>query len=308
MRRIQPVLQVLRVLSLILVASAVLLSSGCSGTIAAKDSSGREITLTKRPERIVSLAPSNTEILFALGLGELVKGVTSYCNFPPEAAMKPSVGGFMDYSLEKIVSLKPDLVLATSNQDDAVASLAKMGITVAVLDASTVSEVGDCITLVGNLTGKRREAQALVSEIQRDVKSITEKVSAIPKSQRSKVLYLAWDSPIMTVGPGTLIHELITLAGGNNLASAAREAYPVYSMEMVLVENPDVILIPRVESSLSLEVLRSLPAWNRIAAVKGGRVFLVDDDLVSRPGPRVAQGLREIAKILYPDVFDAKAP
>ena len=298
-----------RICSLITLVFLLLTStSGCTRPITARDSSGREVTLAKRPERIVSLAPSNTEILFALGLGDLVKGVTSYCNYPPEAKAKPTVGGFMDSSLEKIVSLRPDLVLATSGQDETVTALTSMGIPVVVLDAATVSGIAECIKVVGDLSGRRKEAQRLTSEIAQETKAIKDRVSNVPDSQRPKVLYLAWDGPILTVGPGTLIHDMITLAGGRNVAAAAREAYPVYSMEMVLMEDPDVILMPRVEVGLDLEALRSRSEWRGIKAVKEGRVFLLEDDLVSRPGPRAVQGLLQIAEALYPDKFGAKAP
>ncbi len=285
-----------------------LLSPGCAGPLRARDSAGREIVLPKKPQSIVSLAPSNTEILFALGLGDLVQGVTAHCNYPPEIKDKATVGGYMDLSLEKIISLKPDLVLATSYQDGTVASLRELKIPVVVLDATTMSGVADCIKAAGTLTGRSREAQRLTAEMTRELNSIRDRVSSIPDAERPRVLYLAWDAPILTVGPDTLLHDMITLAGGRNIAAAAREPYPIYSIEMVIVENPDVILIPRVQSSLDLKLLRSLPAWRNVKAVREGRVYLLDDDLVSRPGPRAVQGLRQIAEDLHPDKFGAKAP
>ncbi|MEX0975449.1 MAG: cobalamin-binding protein [Bacillota bacterium] len=311
MRKIQPrVTPSLSPATIFCVAILVFstLASGCSRPVTAKYGSGKEIVLPKRPSRIVSLAPSNTEILFALGLGDLVKGVTTYCDYPPEATEKPDVGGFMDFSAEKIVSLNPDLILATSGQDQGLAPLIAMGIPVAILDAATMDEIGDCIRVVGDLTGKKREAQKLIAEIEREVETIASKVEAVPDSERPKVMYVAWDDPILTVGPGTLIDHMISLAGGRNIAGATGEPYPTYSMEAVLVEDPDVLLLPRVHGGLDLSALRARTAWKDLTAVREGRVYLLDDNLVSRPGPRAVQGLREIAAALYPELFEVKAP
>jgi iron complex transport system substrate-binding protein len=243
-----------------------------------------------------------------MGLGDFVQGVTLHCNYPPEVKDKPTVGEYMDLSVEKIISLKPDLVLATSYQDQAVASLTALKIPVVVLDATTVAGIYDCLRSVGALTDRAREAQRLIADMTREVDSIKGRVSSIPDADRPKVLYLAWDSPILTAGPGTLLHDMITIAGGRNVAANAKEPYPVFSMETVVLENPDVSLIPRVQSSLDLKTLRETPGWRSVKAVREGRVYLLDDDLVSRPGPRAVQGLRQIAEALHPDKFRAVAP
>ncbi len=299
--RIQP-----RLLAVFLIFS--LSVSACSRAVTARYGAGKEITLPRRPERIVSLAPSNTEILFALGLGDLVKGVTTYCDYPAEAKDRAQVGGFMDFSIEKIVSLKPDLILATSGQDQGLAPLIALGIPVVVLDATTMPEIDQCIRVVGDLTGKKKEAQKLIDEIDREVKIIADKISAVAPSDRPKVMYVAWDDPILTVGPGTLIDQMICLAGGINVAAGAHEPYPTFSLEAVVMADPDVLLLPRVHGGLDLRGLRSREAWKDLTAVRKGRVYLLEDNLVSRPGPRAAQGLREIAEALYPALFEVKAP
>ena len=309
MSKIQPRPSLFLLFVIIFIVTTFSISAfGCSRPVTARFGSGKEITLPRRPQRIVSLAPSNTEILFALGLDDLVKGVTSYCDYPPEAKDKPDVGGFMDFSVEKIVSLNPDLILATTGQDQGLAPLTAMGIPVAILDAATMDEIGDCIRVVGDLTGKKREAQKLIAEMTGEVEFVLGKVAGIPESERTKVMYVAWDDPILTVGPGTLIDHMITLAGGKNIAAAAGEPYPTYSMEAVLVEDPDVLLLPRVHGGLDLSALRARSAWRDVKAVREGRVYFLDDNLVSRPGPRAVQGLREIAAALYPEVFGVKAP
>lgn len=290
--------------ALVLVLVSLMLPlPACSPEITVSYGPGRQVTLPRAPQRIVSLAPSNTEILFALGLGEKVAGVTSYCDYPPEAKEKPSVGGFLDFSVEKIVSLQPDLVLATTGQEEALAPFMGTGVPVVFLDAATMAEVEDCVRVAGELTGTRREARQLMTEISRQIEAVSAKVAGIPESERPKVLYLAWDDPILTVGPGSLIHDMVTLAGGINVAASTGQAYPTYSMEMVLAQDPDVILLPRVHGGLDLAALKANPAWRSVEAVREGRVYLLDDNLISRPGPRAVQGLRQIAETLYPDLF-----
>ncbi|MGE5579303.1 MAG: ABC transporter substrate-binding protein [Bacillota bacterium] len=308
MRKIPSVRAVSLALALVSAVVLSLVATGCSRAISVEYGDGKEVTLPKRPSRIVSLAPSNTEILFALGADELLCGVTSYCDYPPEAKDKPDVGGFIDFSAEKIVSLNPDLILATSGQDQGLAPLIEMGIPVVVLDAATIEEIADCVRVIGELTGRKKEAQRLIADMNSAAEAVTSQVAAIPESEKPKVMYVAWDDPILTVGPGTLIHHLIDLAGGVNVAQAAGDLYPTMSMEAVVVEDPDVLLLPRVHGGLDLSALRERDAWKDLTAVREGRVYLLEDNLISRPSPRAIQGLREIAAALHPALFEVKKP
>ena len=164
------------------------------------------------------------------------------------------------------------------------------------------------IRVVGELTGRKKEAQKLIADMGSAVEVVTSRVSAIPESERPKVMYVAWDDPILTVGPGTLIGHMIDLSGGTNVAALAGDLYPTMSMETVIVEDPDVLLLPRVHGGLDLSALRARDAWKDLTAVREGRVYLLDDNLVSRPGPRAVLGLREIAAALYPDLFGVIEP
>ena len=272
------------------------------------DSFGRQITIHEKPERFISLAPSNTEILFALRLAQEVVGVTTFCNYPPEAKDKEKVGGFSDPNIEKIVSLKPDLVLATGMHKKVVGELANLGINVMVLDAKSVQEVMNAIQLVARIAGKTDVADEVIGEMQKKIDLVKSAVKDIPEGKRVKAFYLVWDEPIMTAGPNTLLHDLITLAGGVNIARDAGQQYPTYSLEVLVAKNPDVIMAPRVHGGggIDPEKIRTKTGWNVISAVKNNRVYLLEDDLVSRPGPRIVDGLLEVARALYPERFETK--
>ncbi|MEW6226666.1 MAG: ABC transporter substrate-binding protein [Bacillota bacterium] len=272
------------------------------------DSFGRQITIHEKPERFISLAPSNTEILFALRLAQEVVGVTTFCNYPPEAKDKEKVGGFSDPNIEKIVSLKPDLVLATSMHKKVVGELADLGINVMALDARSVQEVMNAIQLVARIAGKTDVADEVVGEMQKKIDLVKSAVKDIPEGKRVKAFYLVWDEPIMTAGPNTLLHDLITLAGGVNIANDAGQQYPTYSLEVLVAKNPDVIMAPRIHGGggLDPEKIKTKTGWNVISAVKNNRIYLLEDDLVSRPGPRIVDGLLEVARALYPERFETK--
>ncbi len=271
------------------------------------DGLGREVTLSTKPQRIVSLAPSNTEILFAVGAGDQVVGVTKFDNYPPEAQTREQIGGFSakTISVERIVALEPDLVLAAGRiHQPVIEALAREHIPVVALTAHTFDEVYANIELVGRLTGHKAEADRVVAKMKAQVKAVTTKVSTIPADKRLKVFWEVWDKPLMTAGHNTFIGQMIKLAGGVNIFSDAKESYPKVSPEAVVQRNPDVILGPSTHGKkLTVKQLSQRPGWGEINAVKNARIHLIDGDIVSRPGPRLAQGLQAIAKALYPDLF-----
>lgn len=270
------------------------------------DDLGRKVTIEKMPVRIVSLAPSNTEILFALGLGGRVVGVTTYCNYPEEAKKKEKIGGFSNPSIEKIVFLEPDLVVAASIHKDLIGQVEQLGVPVILLDTKSISGVLRSIQLVGRATGENQAAARLVMDLARRIDGVSRKVRSLPLRGRPRVFYEVWYEPIMTAGPGSLIDDLISLAGGVNIAHDAGVAYPEYSLEFLIMRNPEVMIhsYGHADSSASTkEEIAKRRAWGSILAVEKGRIYFVNADLVTRPSPRIVDGLEEMAKAIHPELF-----
>ncbi|MDI6894760.1 MAG: cobalamin-binding protein [Bacillota bacterium] len=309
-----------RLLVLLLAAvMAVSVAAGCAGKkpeagpaqpapfpLTITDGTGRQVTVPAQPQRIISLAPSCTETVFALGLGSKVVGVDKFSNYPPEAQTLEKVGGFSDPSVEKIAALKPELILGTSMHKKVLPQLEALGIPVVLLDPKDVDGVLADIQTVGRLTGATEAAGKLASDVRNRITRVKDKIDAsVPGDQRPWVYYEVYSEPIMTVGPHTLIHQLIELAGGRNIAYDAQTDYPEFSSEAVIQRNPAVIIFPSFHGSASLTVdkLKARPGWAAIAAVKNGRVHAIDADIISRPGPRIADAVEELARIIHPDLF-----
>jgi iron complex transport system substrate-binding protein len=270
------------------------------------DDLGRQVTLESRPQRIVSLLPSNTEILFAVGAGEQVVGVTSYCNYPPEAASRPQIGGITTQSIssEAVVALEPDLVLASGAQQELIPVLMDAGLTVVALEPARLADIYANLQLVGQLTGHPQEAEAIVADMRRRAEAVQAKIAAVPESKRPTIFYEVWDEPLMTAGPQTFIGQLIELAGGRNIFAGVQEDWPQVSPEVIVQANPAVILGPTSHAeALAADQIKNRPGWANIAAVQNNRLNLLDQDMVSRPGPRLIIVLEEIARALYPDLF-----
>lgn len=269
------------------------------------DDAGRSVTIEKQPEKIVSLAPSNTEILFALGLGDKVVGNTTYCDYPEEAKSVEKIGGFSDPSLEKIVSLEPDLLLGTSMHKKFVSDIEGLNLTLVLINSTDIAGVMEDVKMIGNITGASDAADNVVAQAQAKVDSVENALKGIADSDKVQVFYLMWDDPIMTVGPNTLISDVITHAGGVNIAADADQDYPTYSLEVLVTKDPDAIVYTKMGSGTGLdpETIKSKTGWESIAAVRNDRLYSIDDNLMSRPGPRIVDGLVETAKALYPDKF-----
>jgi iron complex transport system substrate-binding protein len=268
------------------------------------DNIDREVTLKSEPERVVSLLPSNTEILFAVGAGEQVVGVTSYCNYPEEATTREQVGGITSKSLnvESIVALEPDLVLASGSQSEIIPILEESGLTVIVLEPATFDDIFANIELVGQVTGHTHEATALVNELRQRVETVVATVSAA--DTQPTVFYEVWHDPLMTGGPNTFIGQLITMAGGKSIFADVEEDWPQVSTEVVVERNPAVILGPDSHGDeLTPEKITTRAGWENIAAVQNGQIYLLNGDAVSRPGPRLVDMLEETARDLHPDLF-----
>ncbi|MBM3128339.1 MAG: cobalamin-binding protein [Chloroflexi bacterium] len=266
------------------------------------DDAGRVVALKGAPQRIVSLAPSNTEVLYALGLGARVVGVTQYCNYPPEAQEKPKVGGFSKIDLEKVVGLNPDLVLATNlHNKTVVPELEKRGLVIAVVEPKNVNDVLAKITFIGKLTGASENAAKLTAQLRSRIDAVTTKVATVKDKPR---VFYEIDKSLYTPGPGSYIDDLLTKAGGVNIAADAKGSYAQLSPEAILAKDPQVILLGDMLFGESPESVRARPGWTNITAVKTGRIVPIpNEDVIARPGPRVVEGLEMIARALHPDLF-----
>lgn len=271
------------------------------------DALGRQVALAGMPGRIVSLAPSVTEILFAIGAGPQVVGVTKFCTYPPEADALPEIGGFSttSISVEAIVGLKPDLVIAgTTSQQPIVEQLEQLAVPVVVLAPESFEQVYANIAQAGYLTGHAAEASGVVDEMRARVEAVAATVASIPSDERPTVYWEVYDDPLTTAGPATFIGQMIELAGATNSFADATENYPQVSAEAVFERNPQVILGPDSQGmKLTQEAVGERPGWADIQAVRDGRIYLLDGDMVSRPGPRLAEALEALAAALYPEAF-----
>ena len=218
--------------------------------ITVTDSLGRKVTIDHLPQRIVSLAPSNTEILFALGLDDRIAGVTDFCDYPEKAKLKQHVAGYMTPDLEKLVMIGPDLVLAESIHEKTVLpALEKVGLKVIVLSSYTVDEIISNITLVGQVTGSSEAASQLTKQLSARINTVTSKTAILPADKRLRVMYVIWYDPVWTMGGKTYIDDLITKAGGNNIFSADFEKSRIVSPESIVNKNPQVVIVTGMATS-----------------------------------------------------------
>ncbi len=251
------------------------------------------------PQRIVSLAPSTTEILFALGLGDRIAGVTSFCDYPEEAKKKPKIGGMSNPSLEAVVALRPDVVVMTTdgNPREFEESLRALHIRTVVFTARRIAELPQGIRDLGAALLVRDSAEKLASRMETAM-ALVKAEPAQRTVPRQKVLYIVWPEPLIVAGPGTAIDDAITLLGRTNIASSASSEYPKYSLEEVLRQAPDVILVGKGSGMDMVEVSRGmLKRMTSVPAVRNGNVCYLGDGLY-RLGPRVVQGIEEMAACL----------
>jgi len=262
------------------------------------DDAGRKVTVEAEPESIVTLAPANTEMLFAIGAGDRVTGVTTYDDYPAEVKDIAKVGDFVQPNMEAIAAAKPDLVVATTGvQADVLKKLEDLGATVVAIDPQSLDGVYEDITELGQITGTTEAADKLVADMKADVAAVTDAVKG--REVRTTFVEIG-QNPLFTVGAKTLIGELVTLAGGRNVV--AQEGYVPYSLEQLVKDNPYVYLSTKGSMS-DPEDIAVRPGYEQLTAVEQGRIYLLDDNLVSRPGPRIAEGLKQIAQGVHPEAF-----
>ena len=262
------------------------------------DDLGRSVNIAGIPQRIISLAPANTEILFALGLGDKVVGVTDRCDYPPEALDKEKVGGYYPPNIEKIIALGPDLILASDiHRHEVIPALEEKGFTVFALAPQTLDEVLRSIERVGKVAGKEEEAFELVNEIESKIEEIAEKTKEV--EERPRVFYITWHDPIWTSGRNTWIDDLIRIAGGDNIFSQDFESGAMVEIEWVISLNPEVV----IASQWSFEWAQDEPLFKDTEAKINDRIYQSDDDIVQRSGPRLVNALEWFAHFIHPDIF-----
>lgn len=275
--------------------------------IAIRDGLDRQVVLSGPAKRIVSLAPSNTEILYAIGAGAQVVGRDELSDYPSEAVNLPSVGGsWSSYNYEMILSLKPDLVLAGEiNTADQVKAIEDLGIPVFYLkNPTTLEGMYDNLQIVGRLAGHYEESVTLTTALQARVRAVDDQIGAA--ASKPTVFYeLDGSEPAKpwTAGPGTFIDLLISRAGGANIAANLNGAWAQLSLEDLLVQNPQIILLGDAAYGITPESVAQRAGWEGLQAVKNSQILTFDDDLVSRPGPRLVDGLEALAKLLHPELY-----
>lgn len=267
-----------------------------------KDALDKEITLEKAPERIITLAPSNTEILFGLGLNDEIIAVNDNDTYPEEALSKESVGG-MEFNLEQIISLQPDLVVAHESglysfNEQAIAQLESVGIPVFVVkDAKTFEETYETIEQIGNLTNKEKEAEEMIISIKEGIEEIEVKVADL--EEKSVFVVVGTNPQLYVAGQETFISEMLEVL---NVENAVPElGWPQYSSEQFVQSNPDIILVTYENDLAAIE---ENDAYAEMDAVKNANVKLVDSDTTSRQGPRIVEGIESIGEAIYPEVFN----
>jgi iron complex transport system substrate-binding protein len=282
---------------------------GCAGppperapveTVAVTDDLGRVVEVPRRPERIVSTSPEATEILFAVGAGENVVGVTTWCNYPPEARELSKVGDFSNVDMEKVAALEPDVVIATGHeQRRTVENLERLGIPVVVFLAPDVNGVRENIRVIGDITGREEGAAEVLADFDERLAVVDGAVAEIPDRERVSVFVEISNEPLMTVSGGSFVADMIKRAGGVNIGEKLPRAYSRIDPEEVVRRNPDVIVLA---SGTEPEDAASRVGWSNVTAVRENRVYAgFDEDLLFRAGPRAAEGVEMLYEMFYGD-------
>jgi iron complex transport system substrate-binding protein len=279
------------------------------------DQADRTVTLkTTDPQKIISLSPSNTEILFALGLGDRVVGVTQWCNYPAEAQDKTKIGGFsptdIDVGIEQIVDIGPDLILATETHlTEVVPKLEEFVPEATILVLLTQTEsfdvIFEAINLVGQCTGTGETAAQLVADMSDRIKATTDITDNLTDAERPSVFYIVWHDPIFAIGGGTLGNTLIEAAGGINIFRDTTGS-PIVDLEAIIDRNPEVILgssAVGAGADLPYQFALTDERLSGVDARLNNRVYGANDDIYGRPGPRLVEALEELAKLLHPELF-----
>jgi iron complex transport system substrate-binding protein len=267
------------------------------------DEMGRQVRIPYPAKRIISLAPSITEILFALGLDEEVAAITNFCDYPETVLNKPRIGGFVNPDIEKIVSLKPDLIIGIrdGNRIDTVHRLNDSGFPVYLIDPKGFDGVMRTIKNIGDVVGREKESKRMIKEMVNK----REKIMTLTQSlSKPKVFFQLGDAPMVTVGKGTLADDLIRLAGGRSISEDESVSYPVYSIETVLLKAPEIIIMTSMDSKKnSPHLVKKWESWKSIPAVRTNSIYVIDSNLVDRPTLRIVEGLEALVRIIHPEIL-----
>lgn len=267
-----------------------------------EDGFGEKWKFEEAPERIISIAPSHTEILFALGLDEKIVGVTSFADYPKEALEKDKIGDAQNINLEKVIELEPDLVLNYGLTDkEEMSRLKESGIKVLGFQPETIDEVIDTIKSIGEITNTEKQADKIILDMENKREEILKKVE---DAQRKRVFYEIWHEPLMAAGPGSFMDELINLSKGINVASDAEDGYANYDIESLIEKDPEVYMTSNDLPEKTKESISNRPGYKEITAIKEENIYLLDGNIVSRPGPRIVDALEIVAKSIHPEIFN----
>ena len=269
------------------------------------DDLGREITIEAPPQRIISLAPSNTETLFELGLEDRIVAVTDYCDFPAGAQAKPKIGGPWTPSTESIVALEPDFILAAGiNSTDTITTLEGLGLTVFGIESTDLDDLLNDINTVGQITDREAQAEALTTSMRNRINAVTAKTAGLSPEETPRTFHICWHDPIWTAGQGSFIHDLIEKAGGINIF-ADIEGYSAIDLETLIARDPEVIIVTAMggEGSGTWEWVTTESRLAEVSARLNNREHFVESNWLERPGPRIVLGLEQLAKLIQPDLF-----
>lgn len=267
------------------------------------DEMGRKVDIPSAPQRIVSLSPSITETLYYLNLGERIVGVTEFSNYPDEAKKKPKVGSYINLNIEKIISLKPDLIIAIAdgNKKESVDALERLGYSVYAVNPRCVKDIFRTIGNIGKITGCISSANTLIKGMKNRINYVESRTKGIG---RPRVFFQIGINPVVTVGKDTFHNDLINMAGGLNISGNEKAKYPRYSMEEILLNAPDIIIISSMDRGGGFDrKKREWMRWKSIPAVKNRKIYIIDSDLVDHPSPRIIDGLEEMARLIHPELF-----
>src|SRR6056297_654291 len=270
-----------------------------------EDDLGHKIIMEKEPERIISPAPSVTELMYFLGLEDKLVGVTTYANYTPEAAEKEKIGSVTEANIEKIITLEPDLIIADSiNKRETLKRLNDLGLAAVGFNPLDIEETIDMIKTVGWLTGSSKKADQIAEKMDFRLKKIESLIAEkLQEGKRPDVFYEIWSDPLYTAGDNTFINNVIEIAGGNNIGKNAEGAWPRFGIESLILADPDVYISSphSAAGGITVKDILNRPLFSELTAVKKKRVYLVDQDKISRPSPRIIDGLKEIAAAIFPE-------
>ena len=263
-------------------------------------SDGRELTIAEAPQRIASLSPAATEVLYAVGAGPQIAATDLQSDYPAEATNTTRLDAYQP-NLEAIAGVEADLIIVGTNQDDMVQALDRLGETVLFLDMpETIDGVMGQVRLLASATGHAEEGERLAEEMEGRIDAVTGKLADVEEGPR---IYHELDNTFFTVAPNSFVGDFYHLLKARNIAEGTTTAYPQFSQEEILERDPEVIILADADAGESAQTVKARPGWGAISAVKNDRIYVIDPDIVSRPSPRVVDGLEQLARLLYPEKF-----